>query len=279
MSGYQNDKIFLFAVDLEDVRLGIKNGKSFKERVPENTHAYLEWLRRYSFKCTFFTTGNVAELYPSLIKDIVQEGHEIACHTSHHIPIDQQSPHEFRKDLENNIAVLMKSGASKIHGFRAPVYSLTEKTQWVYEILADLNISYSSSVLPAKNPFYGWEEFGYSPRKMNNKVVEIPLTVGKFGHFAVPVFSGIYFRVLPEFFIRNTVKKIQSNMPIVAYFHPYDIDTKQEKFMHPGINNNRFYNFLMYYNRKKVFGRLNGLIAAGLKICTYNSFVTSNFQQ
>lgn len=270
---------FLFSIDLEDVRLQVPNGNLYKERVPENTYTYLNWLSRHNAICTFFVTGSVAKLYPSLIKEIMQEGHEIACHSVYHIPIDRQTPEEFRKDLDLNINLLMKCGARNIEGFRAPVYSITRETSWAYDILGEMGFSYSSSVLPAKNPLHSWKEFGIHPRKVNARIIEIPLTVGRFGHLTVPFAGGIYFRVLPSFIIRRNVRRVQPGLPLVGYFHPYDIDTRQERFMHPEIKNNRLYNFLMYYNRKNVFSRLEELLKGGYKICTYKNFITNEFKQ
>ena len=40
----------------------------------------------------------------------------------------------------------------------------------------------------------------------------------------------------------------------------YDIDTEQERFMHPDLNNNRMMNALMYWNRSKVLDRLARLV-------------------
>ena len=45
------------------------------------------------------------------------------------------------------------------------------------------------------------------------------------------------------------------------YLHPYDVDTQQERFMHPDLNDNRFFNWLMYRNRDKVVPRLARMIS------------------
>src|SRR5688572_4128736 len=163
---------FLFSIDLEDVRLQVRNGSRYKERVPDNTRTYLNWLTKNNITCTFFITGSVADLYPSLVKEIIQEGHEVACHTNKHIPISRQSPEEFKNDLDININILMKCGANDIKGFRAPIYSITQETSWAYDILNEMGFSYSSSVLPAKNPLHGWKEFGIYPRKVNDCIIE-----------------------------------------------------------------------------------------------------------
>mgnify|MGYP005991436717 CR=1 FL=1 len=268
---------FLFSVDLEDVRLGMDNPDDYLKRVPENTYRFLDWLNKYNFKCTFFTVGNITKIYPSLVKEIVMEGHEIAAHTNNHIPLDKLSKIQFKKDLQENIETLLDSGSNEIKGFRAPVFSLTESTKWAYEVLEDLNFKYSSSVLPAKNPLYGWEEFGEKPRKVTGNLIELPMTVGNFAHLRIPFAGGIYFRSLPNFIIRNKIKRInrelKKKLPLLGYFHPYDIDLLQEKFMHPGINNNKLYNKLMYYNRDKVFSRLDSIIESGFEVIRYDEYV------
>jgi polysaccharide deacetylase family protein (PEP-CTERM system associated) len=273
MTNSSGNKIYLFSIDLEDVRLWMPDGEKFKERVCANAHTYMKWLKRHNFTCTFFTVGEIAEKYPELIKEIIAAGHEIACHTNKHIPLDKQTPDAFKKDLEQNIAHLVKAGASNLKGFRAPIFSLTEKTQWAFKILEELGFSYSSSVLPAKSPLYGWKEFGSKTKKISDKLIEIPMTVGKVGPLTIPYGGGIYFRVFPSFITNSKLKNHNTtNNPLLGYFHPYDIDTEQEHFMHPGINNSKFYNMLMYYNRDKVFSRLDQIINKGFKICTYENY-------
>lgn len=272
-------KKFLFAIDLEDVRLMISNGATFKERVPINTYRYLDWLKKNNFLCTFFVTGNVATLYPSLIKDIISEGHEIACHTNNHTPLYRLTPDSFKRDIITNKEILIKCGASEIEGFRAPVCSLTEKTSWTYKILNEEGFKYSSSVLPARNPLHGWKEFGNIPRLASSDIFEIPLSVAFIGPVAVPFCGGIYFRSLPYYFLKRIIKKNKPQSALVGYLHPYDIDTEQEHFMHPEIKNNRLYNFLMYYNRSNVFERLNFIIETGYEIITYKKYVTVEFKK
>jgi polysaccharide deacetylase family protein (PEP-CTERM system associated) len=269
-------KIYLFSIDLEDVRLAMADGRSYRERVPANVPRYLDWLDKHNFKCTFFVVGDVAESYPSLIKEIAAEGHEIACHTHRHVYLDKQSREEFKGALEANVRALLQAGAARPVGFRAPNFSVVPSTSWAYDVLEELGFSYSSSVLPAKNPFYGWEDFGRRPKKVRG-IVEIPMTVGRFGPLNIPIAGGVYFRVLPQFLIRRTVRKyLKSDIPLLGYFHPYDIDLEQEHFMHPDINDSRFYNFLMYYNRKRVFQRLDALIDLGFTVCPYAEYIRTH---
>jgi polysaccharide deacetylase family protein (PEP-CTERM system associated) len=265
-------RTYLFSVDLEDVRLSIPNGERFAPRVEPMTLRYLDWLERHRFRATFFTVGEVARRYPDLVREIARRGHEIACHSNHHITLDRQSPDEFRADLTAAIDALISAGASSVIGYRAPTFSLTDKTQWAYDILAALGIRYSSSVLPAPNPLFGWPEFGTKVRRMPCGVLEIPMTLSRVGPLRVPVGGGVYFRALPFPVIARAMNRASHETAVTGYFHPYDIDSESERFMHADINGNRFFHWLMYFNRSKVFSRLDRLVDNGHRVETYASY-------
>lgn len=265
---------FLFSIDLEDVRENVVNGFSYKDSVEENTIQYLNWLKEKSVHCTFFTVGKIAERYPDLIKRIIDEGHEIACHSYSHITINQFNKDSFKIDLEKNLNALYNAGAKNVVGFRAPVFSLTHETSWAHRVLSDLGFKYSSSVLPANNPLFGWEEFGSKPKLVNDEIWEIPITLGEFGPINFPTAGGVYFRVFPwPILKKNILDCFTKGDPLLSYFHPYDIDAHQEKFMHAGINNSKFYNYLMYFNRKNVFKRLNKLYELDTEIIPYVEYI------
>jgi len=107
--------------------------------------------------------------------------------------------------------------------------------------------------------------------------VEIPMTVEKFGPFNIPIAGGVYFRAIPAMLVRRAIRRyLKTDLPLLGYFHPYDIDLEQERFMHPEINDSRFYNFLMYYNRKNVFKRLDAIIDMGFAVCPYAEYVQAH---
>jgi polysaccharide deacetylase family protein (PEP-CTERM system associated) len=269
------DPLYLFSIDLEDVRFAMADGRKRRERVPEMVGFYLDWLRERGAKTTFFVVGDVAEAYPDLIASIAAEGHEIGCHSYRHVHVHEQTPAEFRADLEASLAALRRAGVSDVRGYRAPVFTLTAKTAWAYPILRDLGFTYSTSVLPAKNPFWSWPEFGPAPRKMDG-VWEIPMTVARLGHLVVPPAGGVYLRALPLWFIKRAARRARkAGRPLLGYCHPYDIDTGQERFMHPDIDDSRFYNFLMYWNRGKVFKRLEAILAQGFRMVPYRDYAAT----
>ena len=250
----------LLSIDLEDVRDWVEDGSRYREGVPTNTRCYLDHFRRWGVRATFFVVGRVARRYPDLIGEIVAEGHELACHGDMHLQLDKLTPKDFRKDLEENLLALRSAGADEIKGFRAPTFSLTEKTSWAHEILADLGFSYSSSILPAKNPLYGWPTFGQDACKVTERLWEVPITIHSLPGLHVPIAGGVYFRVLPFLLTRWAIgRRIKNSQPVGTYFHPYDIDINQEKFMHPDLGGKRYLNRLKFVGRHKVLRRLDTL--------------------
>src|SRR5262249_22354041 len=168
---------FLFSLDLEDVRTMIPGGERYAERVPLLVARYAELLARHGLHCTIFTVGDVARRYPFLVRDLAAAGHEIACHGSNHVPLARLDPAAFRSDLRRNLDELAATGAGPVSGFRAPVYSLTPRTAWAWEVLAEQGLRYSSSVLPARHPLHGWPGHARGATRTASGVWEIPFSL------------------------------------------------------------------------------------------------------
>lgn len=233
---------------------------------------YLDWLDQVRSKCTFFVVGRTAEAYPDLVREIIHRGHEVGCHSHSHAHLTDLGERAFRSDLERNIESLVKCGATEIAGFRAPTFSLIEATQWAYGVLKALKFRYSSSVLPARNPLFGWR--GFQEERTIHGIQEIPASVGFFP-FRVPFGGGVYFRCLPRMILNRLFDDAAARLsPVIGYFHPYDIDVTQERFMHPHLGNSRLLNRLMYINRDQVFERLDRVLRSGFTIISYRDYVS-----
>jgi polysaccharide deacetylase family protein (PEP-CTERM system associated) len=267
-------KALLFSIDFEDIRYLVPDGFKYQERLPAMMHQYLAFLRERNSKGTFFVVGKAAELYPYLVKEIIAEGHEIGCHTYEHQPLNFHTPQSFREDMLRNVDVLDKLGASNIFGFRAPGLSLTEKTKWAYEVLEDLGFKYSSSVMATRSAFHGWPEFGTEFKLVDGKIWELPPTLLPNKYFSIPFASSVYFRFLPALVsgwaMRNAFHKLK---PVISYFHSFDIDFEQERFMHPGVNGSILYNFLMYYNRKGMLEKFKGILPEDVVMMPHYAYI------
>ncbi|HEX8126378.1 MAG TPA: polysaccharide deacetylase family protein [Allosphingosinicella sp.] len=258
---------FLFSVDVEDPRLGLPGGERFPPRVPALIDSYLDFLRRQGAKGSFFVVGEVARRHPEVIARIAGEGHELGCHSDAHIPLDRLGQARFRDDVGRNLDSLRDAGADRIAGYRAPFFSATVETGWMYEGLASLGFEYSSSVLPARNPQYGHPGFGAAPRLVEG-VVELPVTLLPFGLLPVP-FGGLYFRILPKPLLRRGLAVQRRRGGILAsYHHPYDIDTEQAHG-HSGFRPWSPFGLLMRVNRSAVLPRLEMAAALGFEFGPY----------
>lgn len=258
---------FLFSVDVEDPRLDLPGGERLPPRVPALIDTYLEFLRRYGAKGTFFVVGEVARRHPEAVGRIAAEGHELGCHSDSHLPLDRLGRAGFRDDLRRNLDALRAAGADGIEGYRAPCFSLTAETGWAYETLAELGFSYSSSVLPARSPLYGNPAFGTEPRLIEG-IVELPVTLLPFRILPVPV-GGLYFRVMPRPILRRALAaRLRRGEAVASYHHPYDIDTEQN-FTHAGFRRWGAFDLLMRANRGAVLPRLEMASSLGFDFAPY----------
>jgi polysaccharide deacetylase family protein (PEP-CTERM system associated) len=265
---------FLLGIDLEDVRSMIPEGERYAERVPTLVERLAEFLDRRRLRCTFFTVGDVARRYPSLVRGLAAAGHEIACHGSDHVPLGRMERDRFREDLQRNLEALARAGCERASGFRAPVHSLTERTRWAWEVLAELGIRYSSSVLPAWHPLGGWPGFARTSLRTDSGVWELPLSLAGLPGLDVPFAGGVYLRALPFALVRSLFRReIRSGRPVVGYVHPFDIDPDQPRFVHPELGGRRLYHHLMYWNRAGTLGRIDRLLALGAPVLTYAEYV------
>jgi polysaccharide deacetylase family protein (PEP-CTERM system associated) len=259
---------FLFSVDLEDPQ-------DSGDRLAALTGRYLEFLARHGAAATFFVTGDVARRFPDLVQRVAGAGHEIACHSDRHLPLDRQNPSSFRDDLERNRDALQAAGAGEAKGYRAPFLSLVERTRWAYPALADLGFLYSSSVLPGRSPLYGWPGFGGEPRQIDG-ILEIPISLLQIPGIGLPSAGGVYFRGLPEILLAAAWRAHRrTGAPLVGYVHPYDLDTDSGWSAFPGYGRFSPSNILLHLNRKSVLPRLERLIRAGFVIRPYRELASA----
>jgi hypothetical protein len=128
-------------------------------------------------------------------------------------------------------------------------------------------------VLSAPNPLHGWREFGQAPRRVSG-ILEIPVTLARFGRLRAPIGGGAYFRCLPMPLVRRAFDACaQRDEAVVGYIHPYDIDAAQEWVMSRGVHGNALMNVLLYLNRARTLERLESLLARGFKIMPYSDFL------
>lgn len=202
-------------------------------RVERNTDKILSLFADNGVKATFFTLGWVAERYPSLIKRIVAEGHELACHGYSHRRATTQTPNEFAEDVGRAKSRLEDAGGVRVKGYRAPSYSIGAGNLWALQVLEDLGFDYSSSIYPVKHDLYGMPEaqrFAFRPDNAP-KLLEIPVSTVTLGEKNFPCGGGGFFRLFPYPLSRWAINRVNQidRQAAVFYFHPWEIDPAQPR--------------------------------------------------
>jgi polysaccharide deacetylase family protein (PEP-CTERM system associated) len=229
-------------VDLEDYyhvtafadRVSPEEWGAQTSRVESNTERLLDLFAQYRRSATFFTLGWVAERYSALLRRIVAAGHEVACHSHSHRLVYSLSPDEFREDTRKAKSALEDACGAAVVGYRAPSFSITNRSLWAFEILAELGFKYDSSIFPVCHPNYGMPaspRFPYVVRTPAGDIVEFPMATLAANGRRSPFGGGAYLRFLPEWYTRWAIGHINSKeaMPVCVYLHPWEIDPRQPK--------------------------------------------------
>ena len=128
-------------------------------RVEANTDAVLSLFAETGTRAYFYTLGWVAHRHPSLIRRIVDAGHEMASHGWDHQRVFTMSADQFRADLARAQVAIEDAGGQAVTGYRAPSFSIDRRTPWAHPVLAEAGYRYSSSVAPLCHDHYGWAEW------------------------------------------------------------------------------------------------------------------------
>lgn len=229
-------------------------------RVEKNTHRLLDLFDEYQYQATFFILGWVAERKKDLVLEIAKRGHEIACHGYSHQLVYNQSPEVFQEETIRAKSILEEITQQQVRGYRAASYSITEKSQWALDILAEAGFVYDSSIFPVRHDRYGMPDTPEHPYRLQtpagNSIIEFPLSTAKIINYRLPVAGGGYFRLYPYWLSRMGLRQInRQHKPFIFYLHPWEIDPDQ-----PKIAASWFSRFRHYNNLDKCESRLRNLM-------------------
>ncbi len=227
-------------------------------RIERNVARILEMLSVNKTKATFFTLGWIAERYPQLIRQIAEQGHEIASHGYGHERASDLTQDAFFADVHMAKVILEDLCGTEVKGYRAPSFSIGAGNLWAFDCLDRAGYRYSSSVYPIRHDHYGMPDsprFAYSVRP---GLVEIPVTTLRALGRNLPSSGGGYFRLLPYALSRWMLKRVNDSdqQPGIFYFHPWEIDVAQPRV--EGIS--RKTRFRHYVNISRMEGKLAQLL-------------------
>jgi polysaccharide deacetylase family protein (PEP-CTERM system associated) len=204
--------------------------------IHESVNLVLDALEKYDVRATFFVVGELAREHPTLVARIAAAGHEIGSHGHTHRPLFELDRDEFAVELDRSTDAIRGAIGTTPVGFRAPNFSVTQRTEWAIEILEAAGYRYDSSVFPVKTPMYGVKGAPLGPycpdpsapfearSTGTGQLIELPLAV-LHSWFRVPVAGGFYARLLPIWLLKRGIRTLNAHgLPATLYFHPWEFN-------------------------------------------------------
>lgn len=218
---------------------------NYEVRIHDNVDRILDILDCTNTKATFFIIGWVAKTYPEVVKKIAAK-YQIGTHTMNHQLVWQQTPEQFREDVESSIKLLQDTTGQPIECFRAPGFSIRESEPWAFDILNELGIKYDCSVFPAHHAHGGMANYGEAVPSMIRhngiEMKEFPVTTKELMGKSVIFSGGGYFRLVPYWLLHKWSREAAERQVVpmkigedisrktgylLSYIHPRDLDGGQ----------------------------------------------------
>jgi polysaccharide deacetylase family protein (PEP-CTERM system associated) len=257
-----------FSIDVEEWFhiLDLENAPSpgrwseLEARIERNTERLLGVLDEAGVRCTCFVLGWVVEHHPELVRRIAAAGHEIASHGYGHERVDRLGPEGFRRDVERALVATQDLLGVRPVGYRAPGFSITERTPWAFEVLADLGLRFDSSIFPAAHGHGGIAAAERLPHRLSlpqgKELLEFPISVTTLLGRRTGYCGGGYLRLFPYPFVRSRILAANRRCePVIVYVHPRDLDSQQPRIAMPARRR-----FKSYVNLRTTESKLRRLV-------------------
>ena len=187
-------------------------------------------LNKQRIKATFFTTTNFAMKYPSLVKSLSQEGHEIACHGYCHSDCYAQDISKIpiaKKEIEKILG-------KKIKGFRAPRFEIRNISK-----LSEFGFEYDSSSHPTIAP---GKYLNFNQKRKIHKIgniKEIPLSTLPLFPFLRAPFNWYMFRHFPMIYGKLFAGiNFSFSDYLMMIFHPWEFVDLDKHNIPPAFKKN-----------------------------------------
>lgn len=220
----------------------------------EGLEKILDLCDKLKIKATFFCTGNFVEARPDLIKKMVKNGHEVACHG-----VDHFKPE--KTDIKNSKKIVEKVAGVKVFGYRQPRMKKIN-----YKELSANGYKYDSSVNPAFIPGR-YNNFDIPRRPFKKEgVVEIPTSVAT--SLRVPLFWLALHLFPVALYIIMAKMSIKKTGYFATYFHPWEFANLASFDLVPG--------YIKHNSGDKLVSRL-GTVIKEFKKCGYEFVCYKDF--
>lgn len=232
-------------------------GQEELDEIQRNVDETLEFLESRSVKGTFFVLGRIAVKLPKLVRRIAECGHEIASHSHEHLRLYNLSRQQVQDSLAGSRKALEDASGTPVKGFRAPDFSINAQTLFIFDLIQEAGYQYDSSVYPiAGHDVYGIAGTERWIHRLENGLIEYPLSTAEIAGRRLPALGGGYFRLYPLPLTRWVLRSYEkADKPAMFYIHPYELGNICPGV--PGLSRSR--TFRHYVNRKRTKARFDKL--------------------
>ncbi len=203
----------------------------------------MDVLKSEQVPANLFFLADLCKFFPSLPKEIIQNGFKLGNHSLHHRLLCLEKVADQWQDIERSTQILEEHTNSKITSFRAPNFSLNEDT---ISCLERANYRFDSSILPGRRlkrfpyryayDFRGAPTVPYYPSKSDIKnpgssqILEVPVTENPLNREA-PIGSG-FLNIRGVEVTYEAIRESRTS-PIILVLHPWEFVNLNEKI--PGL--------------------------------------------
>ena len=257
-----------FTVDLEEWfhvcgvggALAFERWDELPARVVPTTQSLLDLLDRAGVRATFFVVGWIAARYPRLVEAVRDAGHEIGSHGYRHQRVYELDGAAFRRDLQASVGALNAAGVAVVCCFRAPEWSVNDRSLWALDTLVEEGFTVDASMAPVK--MVGSPRYPRHPhirRTGAGPILEVPpLVADRFGQ-VMPLGWGWGLRMSSPSRVLHAIDRLnRSGRPAVLAVHPWELDPDPPRVRLPaGLR------FAHYFRLAGFADRLRAIVSGG----------------
>jgi polysaccharide deacetylase family protein (PEP-CTERM system associated) len=234
--------------DIDDLAYGLHmmcgSAAPSQYLVEKETRGLLEFLDELHVKATMFVPGYVAELFPGLVRDIAEAGHEVGGHGYRHREAESLQRKEFRDEIVISKKVIENIISKEVVVYKDPCWGITPRTPWAYDELIDAGYRMDNTAQPLLLKALGRPSHEMTPFYYKDTLTVVPVTsITLFGK-TIPFSGGLFCAYIPATIQIQYYKTLNTRgMSFNYYCHPYEITPRDANrhFWKRGSMRARFY--------------------------------------
>ncbi|MEM9256519.1 MAG: polysaccharide deacetylase family protein [Pseudomonadota bacterium] len=213
-------------VDLDDLGASwSENGYRRRLRyvADRETEMVLDSFDEHQIRSTFFVPGAVTKHSPGIITKIQSRGHDIASHGTTHCKIEKYRPSEFFEDIRRSKSELEDLSGGEVDTYKAPMWSITPRCPWAYDILLEAGFKIDHSIQPKMKKYLGESASRQRPFRYREQLLIIPPTTLHLLGVDLRFCGGAYNARIPGPLQKWAYGRLAATkIPFNYYFHPYE---------------------------------------------------------